>query len=140
MLSRDDARLWDSASGQLVRALREHPLPPHAGGFSPDGALVWTRTAKELRVWETATGTLLAPPMVVRGRGAALWSPDGRWLAGFDDKQGVRAWDLAPGERPLSEMRALANLLSAHRLTSEGALYPLTQRELREAQAALGTK
>ena len=39
-----------------------------------------------------------------------------------------------------TEMRALAHLLSAHRLTSEGKLYPLTQQELREAQAALGTK
>ncbi len=138
--SRDDARLWDLATGQLVRALREHALPPHAGGFSPDGAVVWTRTSKELRVWETASGTLLAPPMVVRGRGAALWSPDGRWLAGFDDKQGIRAWDLAPGARPLTEMRVLAQLLSAHRLTSEGTLYPLTREELRDAQTVLGTR
>ena len=133
---RDDARLWDLATGQLRRALRDHPLPPHAGGFSPDGTLLWTRTSKELCLWEAATGDLLAPPMSVQGRGAALFSPDGRWLAGFDDKAGIRAWDASPGVRPLVEMRALARLLSGHRLTPEGALHPLTLPELREAQAA----
>jgi len=134
--SRYEARLWDLASGKLLRALRDHPLPPQACGFSPDGTLLWTRTAKELCLWETATGAPLAPPMALQGLGSALWSADGRWLAGFDDEQAIRAWDLAPGGRSPEGMRALARLLSAHRLTPDGALHPLTPAELREAQAA----
>ena len=133
--SRDDTRLWDATPGQLIRALRENPLPAHACGFSPDGTLLWTRTHKELTVWETATGTFVAPPMPVRGSGTALWSPDARWLAGFDAKRGIRIWDTSPGDRPIPEMRALARLLSAHRLTPDGTLHPLTQPELREARS-----
>jgi WD40 repeat protein/serine/threonine protein kinase/tetratricopeptide (TPR) repeat protein len=66
--------------------------------FSPDGKTILTASAdKTARLWDTATGRTIAPPLVHPG---AVWSvafsPDGRtFLTGCSDD--ARLWDAATG-------------------------------------------
>ena len=95
-----------------------------SGGFSPDGTIVWTCTSRELCLWQTTTGFLLAPALPIRSGARALWSVDGTTLAATDDKRAARLWDLTPGTRPLAEMRAFPRFHSSHGIDPEGTLYP----------------
>ncbi len=91
-------RLWDVATGEEVRRFDAQSMGARAGGlaFSPDGkqlAVIW---GGDVKVWETATGRLVARLRcgfgVVR---SPTYSPDGRWLAaggGSPGKAEVRVW------------------------------------------------
>jgi WD40 repeat protein len=106
------ARLWELASGRLLRILR----PPigvgpegelDAGAFSADGTLAavagytgveWDR-AVSIYLFDTTTGRMVRRlsgfPQVVVG---LAFSPGGRWLAvGLGDKSGLRILDVAEG-------------------------------------------
>ena len=102
------ARLWDVASGQVLRDLRGHTgrwNTSQAGwvygcAFSPDGRLLATtgedRTA---RLWNVATGQEL---WRLEGHGdrvnGCAFSPDGRLLATTGEDQTARLWNVATGQ------------------------------------------
>ncbi len=97
-------RLFDSATGALIRTLRGHMRPVEEGAFTPDGEYLVTRDAgSEVRVW-AARGT---DPTVFRGHAsyiyAVAFSPDGSRVYsggwdGFVDQGGaLRIWDVATG-------------------------------------------
>jgi WD40 repeat protein len=97
------ARLWDAASGEELPGRRVlHEGFVMAVAFSPDGKTFATSSSEgdyAVRVWETATGRLVAKPMQ---HGAQIWalafSPDGqRLLTGSHDRT-ARLWDTATGE------------------------------------------
>ena len=121
-------------------------------GFSPDGLLIWSRSNREFRTWETATGDAATtlrhrgqpPPRAKNARGSTMaddeslstvWSSAGRVASG-DSRGGVNVWDFSAPPRPLAEMESLARLLSMHRIEPGGGLVPLTREELRAAWAA----
>jgi tetratricopeptide (TPR) repeat protein len=69
--------------------------------FSPDGRRVVTASEDEARIWDTASGLLVTPPLKHNDMVLHAWfSPDGRRLvtAGGDE---ARVWDVASG-LPLS--------------------------------------
>ena len=147
-----DQRVWLWRDGQRALAPIQQEDRVSDVGFSPDGQLVWSRSNREFRTWETATGdavTLLRhrgqPPAKAKpARGSPLaedeslstvWSSTGR-VASSDSRGGVNVWDFNAPARPLTEMDALARVLSMHRIEPGGGLVPLTREELRAAWAA----
>jgi WD40 repeat protein len=91
------ARIWDEASGRLVRTLG---APGHdslqSAAFSPDGKLIVTASASGLvRVWDAASGTqvaLLSVPAGANPLRSAIFSPD-RTLAATGSQFGtVTIW------------------------------------------------
>jgi WD40 repeat protein len=84
MLSRQDAtlKLWDPASGQLLRTLEGHAKLIRAVAFSRDGARVlsgsWDKT---LKLWDVATGQLVRTfEGHADGVESVTFSPDGALL------------------------------------------------------------
>jgi WD40 repeat protein/serine/threonine protein kinase len=100
-------RVWDAATGKLVRALTGHTGAVWAVAFSPDGR--WLATGSDdqtVRLWDAATGEEHA--VLQRGFGevmACCFSPDGKRLAaatapdwrssGPGVAGAVRVWELA---------------------------------------------
>jgi WD40 repeat protein len=83
--SRDNvARLWDVATGQVVREFVGHTNIIWNVAFSPDGRYVVTASVdKTARLWDVATGQQLRvfPGYANAAVGSAIVSPDGRTVA-----------------------------------------------------------
>jgi hypothetical protein len=92
-------RLWDAATGALLRTFQGHSALVFSVAFSPDGARVLSGSAdKTVRLWDAATGALLRTFEGHSDRiSSVAFSPDGaRVLSGSWDKT-VRLWDAATG-------------------------------------------
>lgn len=116
-------RLWDVATGKLVRKFRprtyyakQRRLGLEAGGFggmsapaatapvlfTPDGkTLIAEGGDNTLHVWDAATGKELRQLMHRGPVVSAAVSPDGRRLASGCMDNAVRVWDLATGKEVL---------------------------------------
>ena len=98
--SRDrTVRLWEAASGRLLRVLKGHGDDVESVAFSPDGRTIASgSTDKTVRLWEAASGRHLR---VLEGHGdivtSVAFSPDGRTIASGADDDTVRLWDAASG-------------------------------------------
>ena len=73
-------KLWDAATGQLLRTFEGHAGRVNSVAFSPDGTRVlsgsWDKTVK---LWDAATGQLLRTFEGHSGRVFSVaFSPDGR--------------------------------------------------------------
>jgi WD40 repeat protein/uncharacterized caspase-like protein len=92
-------RLWDVATGQLLRTFEGHSDWINVVVFSPDGRRVLSGSRdKTLKLWDTATGHLLR---TFEGHSnsvlSAAFSPDGRRILSGGD-QTLRLWDAATGK------------------------------------------
>jgi RNA polymerase sigma factor (sigma-70 family) len=112
--SKDDlnggVRLFDTATGGAIRAIRGHKHMAVSLTFSPDGRLLATGGSQhdnDIRVWDVATGRevrVISTGAVVL---AASFSPDGKVLAaGLGDGR-LDLWDVATGK----EVRNLEGVL-----------------------------
>ncbi len=111
------ARVWDQASGRLLRVLRP-PLLFGASSFvasvaiSPDGKTLaigglgspGAGVEQPVYLFDLASGSLQ------RRLGGAdnvpihlAFSPDGRWLAATLHRRGIRVWDWRSGSAPLAD-------------------------------------
>ncbi len=129
-------RLWDVLTGKQVREFKGHEaswsMPTDAGkldlshsiacvAFSPDGRYVVSGgTARQLRMWEAATGK---PVRVFEGHGeqitAVSFSPDGGQLAAGGYDATVRIWDVRTA-RELRVLRGHANSVGAVAFSPDG--------------------
>jgi serine/threonine protein kinase len=76
-------KIWDAATGTILRSLRGHLHSVTSVFFSPDGkTLMSGGKDKTVRVWDAATGDALQSSPGVSCEGSpAAFSPDGKFLA-----------------------------------------------------------
>lgn len=98
------ARVWDTGSGQPLTQPLRHRTDVEAVAVSPDGARVVTASADGARVWEAATGLLVAELPHEGKVFAAAFSPDGARTATGSSDATARVWDTESG-RLLTELR-----------------------------------
>src|SRR6185312_6308948 len=95
-------KLWDVATGQLVRTFVDHSADTNvfSVAFSPDGRSVLSGSAdKTLKLWELATGRLVRTfEGHSDGVGHIAFSPDGRTVVSNSRDKIVRLWDAATGQ------------------------------------------
>jgi WD40 repeat protein len=90
-------KLWDVASGSLVRTLTGHTEYVNSVAFSPDGRLLASGSGdRTIKLWEVASGrevrTLYGH---TSGVGSVAFSPDGRLLASGSDDYTIKLWDIS---------------------------------------------
>src|SRR5581483_3212886 len=103
----NDIRLWDPATGKLLREIRDFPGGKTGPFFTPDGRrlisldLEASRKAGHncsmIRLWDAATGRPLRD-IAVDGNALAC-TPDGKQLVTVAKDGVVSFWDIATGKR-----------------------------------------
>lgn len=94
------ARIWDVATGTILKSIQGPPPPISAGALSPDGKLLALGAQKESvgRCYDLATGReiqLAGHKDTVRG---LAFSPDGTTLASGSLDGAIRLWNPVTGE------------------------------------------
>ena len=92
-------KLWDAASGALLKTLKGHDGTVSSVAFSPDGRFIvsgsWDNTIK---LWDAADGALLK---TFEGHGddvsSVAFSPDGRFIVSGSQDNTLKLWDAANG-------------------------------------------
>ncbi len=98
--SKDETvRVWDAATGKLLRTLEGHTDSVNAVAWSPDSKYIASGSSdKTVRVWDAATGKLLR---TLEGHNwsvlSVAWSPDGKYIASGSSDEIVRVWDATTG-------------------------------------------
>jgi WD40 repeat protein len=121
------ARVWDTSTGKPVT-----PPLPHGGemthaAFSPDSRQVVTAGDMVARVWDVATGRLLATLKHGSYLQQACFNPDGHRILTAGDDGAAQLWNMATGERaftPLlhgSQVTHAAFNTDGHRLLTTSA-------------------
>jgi WD40 repeat protein/serine/threonine protein kinase len=87
-------RIWDPASGKLVRMLVGDPV--ESLSWSKDGKILAAGGPDGAALWDVGAGRLLGRQRVGR---IVSWAPDGQTLAGLDRAgPGLHLWDAATGK------------------------------------------
>ncbi|MBP2672191.1 MAG: pknB 15, partial [candidate division NC10 bacterium] len=123
------------------------PMTVVSGGFDASGRWLVESTGRTVAFWPIVgpwKRTLHGVELVVRGSGAPVFSPDGRWLASRTSGEAARLWPMSPKD---GKARALAQLVpmsdiafhpaGTHVLVSTGRkllLVPIDGRQPRQLQ------
>jgi serine/threonine protein kinase len=95
-------RVWEIATGRLLRTLEGHRGKLSSVAWSPNGRFIASGDLDEanstVRIWEADTGQLQRTLTGhTKGVASVAWSPDGRYLASGSWDGTVRIWDAATG-------------------------------------------
>jgi WD40 repeat protein len=93
-------KIWDSATGKELFALKGHARSVGSVAFSPDGQRLASGSHDQtVKIWDSATGNEL---FTLKGRAGVgpivAFSPDGQRLATGSADKTVRIWDSATGK------------------------------------------
>jgi WD40 repeat protein len=122
------AKLWDAATGYVLRSFAGHTDAVFSVAFSPDGRTLATGSADQtIKLWDLATGRELR---TLQGHSGEVFtvafSPDGRLLASGSTDRTCRLWDVTTG----TELRIFtghASYVRAVAFSPDGAM--LASRE-----------
>lgn len=93
-------KLWDVATGRLLKTLEGHTNEIYTVAFSPDGRTLASGSQDHtVKLWEVGTGRLLKTLLdQVSGEVFIVaFSPDGKTLASGNAHGTVKLWDVATG-------------------------------------------
>ena len=93
-------RLWDMATGGILRLFRGHEGPVNSVAFDPEGRYALSGSADAtLRLWDVATGDVLR---LFRGHegpvNSVTFDPEGRYALSGSADATLRLWDVATGD------------------------------------------
>jgi WD40 repeat protein len=140
------ASLWDAATGHRIRpVLTDGGANMHTAAFGLENQFLATGRAEPRqtqlarvgglgagRIWDTSTGDPISPPLAhVGGVTRVAFGPDSRRLATGGVDGMVKVWKLEPDNRPLDDLRMLAELLAGRRVDDVSGLVPLSAAELK---------
>jgi WD40 repeat protein len=141
-------RLWEAATGRLLRTLPVEELQARTLAFSPDGKQVFAGTSPALIRWDVATGREVTRyPLSEGGKEdryhllAMHLTADGRKLIALSQNLGVKerarglhAWDVATGKRQPTRLLAADDTWIAYSsFSSDGRLIALPGGSVRDA-------
>jgi WD40 repeat protein len=95
-------KLWDTATGALLRTLDGHTQGVSAVAFSPDGVRILScaefETERPVKLWDTATGQLLRAfaTGIIQ---SVVFSPDGARVLSADYHETMTSWDASTGQQ-----------------------------------------
>jgi len=97
-------RVWDVATGQLIKHLRHYPTPMDSVTFHPRGKFLATGGRDgTIGVWDLVEGTLIHKLKGHTGSVTAIvFSPDGSRLFSTSTDYSTRVWDWQSGQQLLS--------------------------------------
>ena len=89
-------KIWDSATGKELFALKGHAGWVRSVAFSPDGQRLASASSDQtVKIWDSATGKEL---FALKGHAGPVWSvafsPDGQRLASASFDQTVKIWEI----------------------------------------------
>ncbi len=91
-------RVFHAANAEPASPLLDHPAVVDQAAISPDGARLLTACRDTwARVWELASGRLIAAAKLTNAVLGVAWSPDGSSCAAFADEAGLDLLDAATG-------------------------------------------
>lgn len=102
LLGDSTARLWNAATGEVIRSFNGHDLDISTVAFSPDGRKILTGSSDQTaKLWDVATGAetqTLAPFNRIYERfHAAAFSPDGSQVLLNADCLSLNLWNVVTG-------------------------------------------
>ncbi len=100
--------------------------------FSPDGHCLLTFSEDgNARIWDVETGEWLTPSL----------DPEGWVKQAIESPGDTAAWDLSLDERPIEELRAVAEWFSGCRISEKtGDLIPSTSGQLNDLSGLIRTR
>jgi WD40 repeat protein len=93
-------KLWDAASGKLIRTFTGHSSGVYSVAYSPDGKTVLSGSGDStLKLWDVTSGKEIRTfAGHTRSVSSVAYSPDGKTIiSGADDKT-LKIWDVASGK------------------------------------------
>jgi WD40 repeat protein len=136
------ARLWDTATGTVLRILGGHTRPVQSVAFSADGRKVTSGAGDQYsRLWDVAKGDVRLQKLEgsMRLVHSVALSVDGRKVASGSYDGTVRVWDTVRGTAPQS-FRASTASVNSIAFSPGGRLFASSDaRSTRLREAATGT-
>jgi WD40 repeat protein len=121
------ARIWNLATGQVIRCVDAHEGTVFSVSFDADGLhLVTAGHGTGVRIWDARSGKHVRDLPTGTDRNVAALSATGRFVAAGTDEKEVWVWDLDMGKQlwkargHLGQIQALAFLPDEQRLISCG--------------------
>ncbi|HOC56573.1 MAG TPA: WD40 repeat domain-containing protein [Verrucomicrobiota bacterium] len=118
----NSARLWQGATGRILRRFEGHKEYVYHVEFSPDGKKIVTGSDDlTARVWETESGQLLfVLECLVSKSSPGAFSSDSRRIVGFEGNR-VSVWDTTGGRR-VCTIEPDGGFFKSARFSPDGAL------------------
>ena len=93
-------KLWDVATGQVLRTMEDHSGHIFSISFSADGRQALSGSEdKEIKLWDLASGKVMR---TLKGHASPIntvaFTPDGKHAFSAGNTDGVRLWDLTSGK------------------------------------------